>query len=50
MDSLDERMDNLLKQCQQLKAEIEKAKQLLNERIQIRIDFEKKLQELGIKE
>ncbi len=44
-----EKCDNLLNLCQQAKTELKEVEQMLNERIKIRIDFEKKLQELESK-
>ena len=46
MDDLDIRINNLLKLCQEAKKELKEVGELIEERRQIRIDFEKKAQEL----
>ena len=45
-EQFDEKFDALLKLCQQAKQEIKESRQMINERRQIRIDFENKIQEL----
>ena len=45
-EQLDEKFDYLLQLCQQAKQEIKECGQMINERRQIRIDFENKVKEL----